>query len=241
MQISQKDITLSCPENEIYNKLLSIDGKKILELGCGNAATTRAIAENGHDRHITAMEVDEVQHKKNLLLDDLPNVDFKLGGAENIPASDESFDIVFMFKSLHHVPVNMMDQALREVKRVLKPGGRAYISEPIFDGDFNEVLRLFHDEEEVRKGAFMSLEKAVREGLFVLADEIFFNIPLLFKNFAEFENRFITVSHTSHHLSDELYKRVKDRFSLNMQTDGARFLLPIRVDILQKALVTNEQ
>ncbi|MBE9561264.1 MAG: class I SAM-dependent methyltransferase, partial [Proteobacteria bacterium] len=154
MEISK--ITRTCPENEIYNELLKLDEKHILELGCGDAKITRAIATEGHDRQILATEVDEIQHKKNLLITDLKNVSFQLAGAESIPTSDNTFDVVFMFKSLHHVPVELMGQALVEIKRVLKPKGVAYISEPIFAGDFNEILRLFHDEEAVRKAAFLA-------------------------------------------------------------------------------------
>ncbi|MDM8567708.1 class I SAM-dependent methyltransferase [Candidatus Halobeggiatoa sp. HSG11] len=138
MEVSK--ITRTCPEKEIYNELLKLDGKHILELGCGAAELTRTIATEGFNRHVTAAEVDEIQHNKNLLITDLDNVTFQLAGAESIPASDNTFDVVFMFKSLHHVPVELMVQALEEIQRVLKPDGLAYISEPIFAGDFNELL-----------------------------------------------------------------------------------------------------
>ena len=55
-----------------------------------------------------------------------------------------------------------------------------------------------------------------------------------FNKFEEFEANVINVTHSDHQLSPELHKRVKDQFALNMQGDGATFLLPIRVDILQK-------
>ena len=42
---------------------------------------------------------------------------FGLAGAEDIPLGDESVDVVFMFKSLHHVPVDLMDQSMREIRR----------------------------------------------------------------------------------------------------------------------------
>ena len=82
-------------------------------------------------------------------------------------------DVVLMFKSLHHVPVDLMDQALREIRRVLKPDGLVYISEPLFAGEFNEILRLFHDEQKVREAAFSAVKKAVDAGLFRLVEEIF--------------------------------------------------------------------
>lgn len=151
----------TCNESEVFEQLLSLDGKEILELGCGRADITRLIASKGHGRKITATEVDVIQHSRNILINDLPNVTFLMAGSEAIPLGDESFDIVFMFKSLHHVPIELMENALKEVKRVLKPGEMAYIYEPVFDGAFNEVLRLFHNEEKVREAAYRAIKKSI--------------------------------------------------------------------------------
>lgn len=238
MKIAAEKIELSCPETEIYHRMLTLDGKHILELGCGSAAITRDIATAGPDRKITALEVDEIAHEKNLRITDLPNVSFGLAGAQAIPLQDESVDVVFMFKSLHHVPVELMEQALREIRRVLKPAGLAYISEPVYAGEFNEILRLFHDERKVREAAFNAVKKAVDEGLFSLVEETFFNAPMQFESFADFENRIIGATHTEHRLDEELYKLVKQRFEAHVGDDGANFLMPVRVDLLQKAKAT---
>ena len=128
VKISADRIDVSCPETEIYHRLIALDGKHVLELGCGSAAITRDIASSGADRKVTALEVDVIAHEKNLQIKDLPNVTFGLSGAEDIPLGDESVDVVFMFKSLHHVPVELMDQSLREIRRVLKPGGLIFPS-----------------------------------------------------------------------------------------------------------------
>ena len=200
MKISSKIIDVICNEPEIYNRLLSLDNKHILELGCGSAVITRNIATQGTGRKITALEVDDLAHDKNCQLNDLPNVTFKLAGAQNIPLDDESVDVVFMFKSLHHVPLDLMGASMQEINRVLKKGGKLYISEPVFEGDFNEVLRLFHDEQAVRKAAFEAIKRVVDEGLFSLLDEVFFNSPMTFESFSEFENNVINVTHSSHKL-----------------------------------------
>ena len=178
--------------------------------------------------------MDEVQHSKNCLIDDLPNVTFIVGGSENITVDDASFDVIFMFKSLHHVPTELMADALSEVERVLKPGGIAYISEPVFKGDFNEVLRLFHDEELVRAAAHKAIKQTIANESLSLLEEVNFNSPMRFNNFEDFENKIIKVTHTQHALSPELQQRVEDQFALNMGDDGAQFLMPIRVDVLQK-------
>jgi ubiquinone/menaquinone biosynthesis C-methylase UbiE len=234
MQIAIESIEEICPESDIYNRLLALDNKHILELGCGSAVHTRQIASEGSNRKITALEVDEIAHGKNLQVTDLPNVEFALAGAETIPLADASVDVVFMFKSLHHVPLDKMDVAMREINRVLKPGGLAYISEPIFAGEFNEVLRLFHDESLVREAAFNAVKKAVEDGLFELADEVFFNSPSQYESFADFESRILKATHTEHKLSDELYSLVKQRFEQHLGDEGASFLTPIRVDLLRR-------
>ena len=234
MKIAVPTIDINCAESEIYNHLLSLDGKHILELGCGSAEITRDIATSGADRKVTALEVDRIAHEKNLQITDLPNVVFALSGAQEIPLDDESVDVVFMFKSLHHVPLELMQAALHEIRRVLKSGGLLYISEPVFAGDFNEILSLFHDEQKVREAAFCTIKYAVDDGLFKLVEEIFFNSPMKFENFAEFEDNTIKATFSQHTLDEALYDLVKQRFEQHMGENGAQFLMPMRVDLLQK-------
>ncbi len=205
-----------------------------MELGCGDAEMTLAIAAQFPDANIMAFEVDRVQHERNLELPETDNVKFHLAGAERIPLSAGTVDMVMMFKSLHHVPINMMGQALREVHRILKPGGCAHISEPVFQGDFNDVLRIFHDEEHVRREAFKNLKSAVKTGMFELVSEEFHLSPLSFKDFAEFEEQIINVTHTDHKLDSETTERVKAQFESHLGDKGVQFHQPIRVDILRK-------
>ncbi len=213
---------------------LPFDGASVLELGCGKAEKTRTLAETGLLKEIVALEVDDIQHQRNLQITDLPNVHFHHGGAEAIPAADNSFEIVLMFKSLHHVPMELMDQALSEIARVIKPGGLAWISEPVFAGDLNEVFRLFHDEKVVREAAFAAIRKAVDDGRLNLEKQLFFNTRSFFESFAQFDQRMIQVTHTSHRLAPELYLRVKEKFESYLTPEGATFFNPQRVDLLRK-------
>lgn len=234
MKIAQPSQTRVCPESEIYNAVLTLDGASILELGCGTAELTRQIATGGPGRQLLALEVDEIQHAKNLEINDLPNVRFELGGAQAIPAQDAQFDVVMMFKSLHHVPIDAMAQGLREIHRVLKPGAYVYVSEPVFDGDFNEILRLFHDEQAVRAAAFAAVQEAVASGVFELAEQIFFRTEMRFEDFAEFETKVLGVTHSNFELSAALYEEVRTRFARHMGPEGACFEMPMRVDLLRK-------
>ncbi len=213
---------------------LPFDGASVLELGCGRAEKTRLLAETGRPREIIALEVDQIQHAKNMQASDLPMVRFAQGGAEAIPADDASVDIVLMFKSLHHVPVALMDQALGEIARVLRPGGLAWISEPVYGGDLNEVFRLFHDEKEVREAAFAAVSRAVSTGGLRLQEQLFFNTRSFFESFEQFDTRMIQVTHSNHQLSPELYAAVRERFNSFMTPEGATFINPQRVDLLVK-------
>jgi ubiquinone/menaquinone biosynthesis C-methylase UbiE len=63
------------------------------------------------------------------------DVDGRVADAESIPYDDASFDLVVGHAVLHHVPD--VELALREVLRVLKPGGRfVFAGEPTTVGDW---------------------------------------------------------------------------------------------------------
>lgn len=219
-------------ESDVLERLLDLDGMAVLELGCGKAEKTRLLARKAAS--IVALEVDEIQLAKHRLCDDLPCVRFARGGAEKIPADDASFDLVVMFKSLHHVPAESMDDAFAEIRRVLKPGGHAYISEPVYAGDFNEILRLFHDEKRVRELAFAAEQRAVASGMLSLVQQVFFLQAMHFDDCTQFEDQVIGVTHTEHRLSPELLERVRRDFNRHMTDSGADFTMPIRVDLYQK-------
>lgn len=236
MRIQELSTNSVINEAEAYSRLLPLEGARIIELGCGPAAHTRAITERGRPAAILACEVDTIQHEKNLGITDLPTVTFTHAGAEAIPAADGSADIVMMFKSLHHVPLNAMDKAMQEIHRVLRPGGLAYISEPVYAGEFNEVLRLFHDEREVREAAFAAVRNAVEQGRLELVGQHFFNTPSNFDDFTDFERKVIGVTHTAHKLTPELRQRVRSRFEEFMGPQGAHFVMPIRVDLLRRPI-----
>ena len=235
MQINSPMIHQQANELDLISQHLNLDGATVLELGCGKAQITRALAQRFPVQKIIATEVDTTQHAINLASHHPAVIEFKAGGAQAIDLPDNSVDIVFMFKSLHHVPVDLMPQALQEITRVLKPHGFAWISEPIYAGEFNEVLRLFHDEKRVREAAFKAIKRAVETGQLRLEQQIFYLSPTHFADFTEFEQRIIGVTHTQHQLSAELYAQVKQAFQQHIQTEGANFLNPQRIDCLQKA------
>jgi SAM-dependent methyltransferase len=206
---------------------------RIVELGCGAADLSRKLLSRYPGCEVTGMEVDLRQHAKNLLKP-TERLHFVQAGAQAIPFAAESFDLALMLKSLHHVPLDLLGQALSEVHRVLRPKGLLYISEPVFAGPLNEVMRLFHDEEQVRAAALRAIREALSTGLWEQVTETFFDMPVHYRDFAEFEQRMIAVTYADHRLDDTLLEAVRLRFEPHMSDSGARFLRPMRVNLLRK-------
>ena len=216
-------------------EMIDLASARVLELGCGKAEATRKLAQAHPAARFTALENDTVQATLNLQDANDGNLSFGFGAAEAIPADAGAFDAVLMFKSLHHVAVDRLDAALAEIHRVLAAGGSAFFCEPVFDGEYNEVLRIFHDEERVRAAAFDAIRRAVAGGRFELVEERFFRRAVSFASFAHFEKAVIGVTHTHHRLTPDQFARVRERFMRSSSPDGAHFLSPMRADLLRKA------
>ena len=206
---------------------------QIIELGCGAADLSRKLLARCPGCEVTGLEVDQRQHAKNLLKP-TERLHFVQAGAQAVPFPAEHFDLALMLKSLHHVPLELLDQALAEVHRVLRPSGLLYISEPVFAGPLNEVMRLFHDEEKVRAAALEAVRAAVASGRWEQVCETFFDMPVHYRDFAEFEQRMIAVTYADHRLDDSILQAVRSRFEPHMTTNGARFQRPMRVNLLRK-------
>ena len=143
-----------------------------------------------------------------------------------------------MFKSLHHVPLDQLDCALQEIQRVLKPGGFAYISEPVFAGRFNEIMRIYHNEQVVRQAAFDAVGRSITKNLFCLESEYFFHNRIRLESWQQYDKGILNVTHTNHNLSTEQHAEVKQRFLASETEEGFVFDIPNRVDLLKKLLST---
>lgn len=232
MKLIDKNIKQTLDEHYLV-ETLNLNDKTILELGCGDAQMSQKIAQTGFNRKLYACEVDEVQHKTNLEKE-IQNINFILCGAQELPFKDESIDMVFMFKSLHHVPKNLLSKALLEIKRVLKKNALLYISEPLFYGKQNELVAIFHNEEEVRADAFEAIKISVENEEFKLFKELFFNTEVSYESFEDFKNKQMNLSYNNDDITKETILKVQNRYKEYSQNEKASFLKPFRVDILQK-------
>ncbi|MDQ1639850.1 MAG: hypothetical protein QOF62_3189 [Pyrinomonadaceae bacterium] len=100
-------------------------GLKVLEIGCGLGTDGAQFSKAGAD--YTGVDLTEAAvefARKRFALFDLPGK-FQTADAENLEFADESFDVVYSHGVLHHTPDTV--RAIREIHRVLRPGGRAIV------------------------------------------------------------------------------------------------------------------
>jgi ubiquinone/menaquinone biosynthesis C-methylase UbiE len=100
-----------------------LDGKNVLEIGCGQGFGMDLIFTYFGAATTTGIDLDPdmVARAQRRMLPYQDRANVSVGDVTAIRAADQSFDAVFDFGIIHHVPV--WQDALREVKRVLKPGG----------------------------------------------------------------------------------------------------------------------
>jgi len=96
----------------------------VLDVACGTGRHTAYIAAAGHE----VLGVDPNEGMLSHARQKLPDVEFRQGDLGNIPVDDASYQSVTCGLAFGHLPE--IDAGVRELARVLKPGGRVAISAP---------------------------------------------------------------------------------------------------------------
>ncbi|HEV3468233.1 MAG TPA: class I SAM-dependent methyltransferase [Pyrinomonadaceae bacterium] len=114
-----------------FHLLGDVRGLTVLEYGCGNGENTVALAKRGAGR-VVALDISPdliaIARRRLEANGVTSGVEFVVGSAHDVPLADESVDVVFGMAILHHLDLGL---AAREVRRVLRKGGRAIFQEPV--------------------------------------------------------------------------------------------------------------
>lgn len=213
---------------EVIESFVDLRGKKLADVGCGGMALSLLLAEKAD--HVLAIDPDSVQAQTNRAANLPSNLEFREGSGDKLPTTNDSLDGVFFAYSLHHIPGSLHPAVFDEVQRVLKPDGFLYVIEPI-DGAWNQVMRTFHDEEEVRALAQKSLlELAVPR--FKSSIEVTYHGFSQFESFDDFADFFCAKAfNTSYSAEDARAPAVKEAFE-KYGTPDYRFESPKQVMFL---------
>jgi SAM-dependent methyltransferase len=147
----------------ILERLVDPQGRDVVDIGCGAGALARALA--GAGARVVALEVSEEQLAPALARDGGSDVQYVVGRGQALPLHDAAVDMAVFMRTLHHVPVSDMTQALQEARRVVRPGGTVYVAEPLPEGDYYALTSMIDDELEVLQAAQSALAHAFDIGL----------------------------------------------------------------------------
>ena len=139
--IRVKDYFEACtaPENRfILRQLGDITGKKLLDLGCGAGENSVYFAKKGALCVATDYSPGMVEVALKLAETNGVKIEGCTANAMELEFPDNTFDIVYASNLLHHLPEPKM--AIREMHRVLKPGGKACFWEPL---KHNPVINVY--------------------------------------------------------------------------------------------------
>ncbi len=105
------------------------DGRDVLDVASGEGYGTALLASNARRAVGIDVSPEAVTHARRSYA--APRLNYLLGRCQALPLPDASFDIVVSFETLEHVEEH--DVFLREIRRVLRPGGILVLSTPDAD------------------------------------------------------------------------------------------------------------
>lgn len=124
----------------------TVPGGTVLEVGCGRGAGIEVILRQFDLAHACGIDLDPSQierARKRLEGKYSGRFSLALGDVEQLTFASASFDAVFDFGALHHVP--NWQKAIAEIRRVLKPGGTFFFEEVTRAALERWIYRTFFD------------------------------------------------------------------------------------------------
>lgn len=197
---------------EALANAVALEGRTVLDVGCGDGAFVRALRGAGADA--LGVDIDVTRARE---ID--PEGRYLTGGAQDLPLEDQSVDVATLMRSLHHVPDP--HSAFPELRRVVRD--LVYIAEPLPVGAFFELLRPVDDETAVRAEA----QRAIRASGFEPVQTIEYDVVLHLDRLEQLRDRVLAADPTRAERYAQEEENLRERF-----TPGA-YPIPMRVDILR--------
>jgi SAM-dependent methyltransferase len=103
--------------------------KRVLDLGCGSGRHLVFLAKNGFDVYGIDIAKSGIKLAKNWLKEEKLKAHLKIGDIyKKLPYKDNFFDAIVSTQTLHHNRIEKIRKAIKEIERILKPGGLIFIT-----------------------------------------------------------------------------------------------------------------
>jgi len=137
-RLRQFDRVLEPMHRQMLDWLRIAPGSRTLDAGFGGGGMALLLAEAGCE--VTALDIEPglLDGLSELLADKPYTVRLQQGSIERLPFDDGTFDLVWCSRVIHHMPDEVA--AAREIRRVLKPGGRFALREDGFLSHLTSLL-----------------------------------------------------------------------------------------------------
>lgn len=220
--------------SKIVGELLAQQTGSALDIGCGDGKFTRLLATRFKNVSGIDVKANKIADATASALAAGQSIDFRTASGDAIPYADSTFDVVAFSNSLHHMPDP--GAALREAQRVLKPGGKLYVMEPVPAGNYHDATKLVNDETVVRTEAYRELLGLVGKDL-TAETEILYRARREFESFAQWQADQIDRDAKRKALFDTRLDEVRSAFESNADRNDGKlgFDSVFRVNLLTKA------
>ncbi len=211
----------------------TIASRRILDVGCGEGRLVHQMVEAG----AVVSGIDPLEPAITRARSAIAGARFFVGGAENLPFENASFDVVVMVNALHHVPLALMARALGEAVRVVAPQGMLIVLEPLATGSMFAAVRPIDDETLVRQAAQDALRQAMTDRLFVPHASFTYVRREVFGDAAQVIARIVAVDPDRQKVVDAQRRLILDTIETAAQRlDGGRLALdqPTKVDAFRR-------
>lgn len=145
-------ITFRQTNAKIAELLNPAPNSSLLDVGCGSGILIQKLLSLNRNMKLYGLDITPkmVEVAKKKFKEDL-NIEITLGSAIKMPYEDNSFDYVTCASSFHHHPDPL--RSVKEMVRVLKPGGKLLILDMCIEGFLRKLLfkieNIYHNEGKV--------------------------------------------------------------------------------------------
>lgn len=207
---------------DVLDEVLDPAGRAIVDVGCGDGALVRALANRG--ARMTGVEVSAGQLERARAHSPVADERYVEGTGQALPLDDDAADAVILLQSLHHVPAEHMDAALAEAARVAP---LVYVQEPLAQGPFFDLVALVDDETRVRALA----QEAIARSPLTVARELRFDVPVRIRGIDDLRERIVGADPAR----AEVFAARETQLRAGLDALGADISVPSVAHVLRRA------